>query len=140
LFQRSGAGLGRIISPQIAADMTSLMTGVIARGTGKSAAIGRPAAGKTGTTQDSRAALFVGFTADLVTGVWFGNDDNSPMNRVTGGTLPAQTWKNFMLAAEKDMPVRPLISAPPPPPPQPEPPAVVARATSWLESLFGGRR
>jgi hypothetical protein len=45
-----------------------------------------------------------------------------------------------MLAAEKDMPVRPLISAPPPPPPQLEPPAVVARATSWLESLFGGRR
>jgi penicillin-binding protein 1A len=139
LFQRSGSGLGRIITPQIAADMTALMSGVIARGTGKGAAIGRPAAGKTGTTQDSRDALFVGFTADLVAGVWLGNDDNSPMNRVTGGTLPAQTWKSFMLAATKDMPVRPLPSAPPPVA-QPEQPAVIARAANWLESLFSGRR
>jgi penicillin-binding protein 1A len=141
LYQRSGAGLGRIITPQVAADMTSLMSGVIARGTGKGAAIGRPAAGKTGTTQDSRDAVFVGFTADLVAGVWLGNDDNSPMNRVTGGTLPARTWKDFMLVATKDMPVRPLQSTPPPAPSgQPEQPAVIARATNWLESLFSGRR
>jgi penicillin-binding protein 1A len=146
LFQRSGSGLGRIVSPQAVADMTTLMSGVIAHGTGKGAAIGRPAAGKTGTTQDSRDAVFVGFTADLVAGVWLGNDDNSPMNRVTGGTLPAKTWKNFMLAATKGMPVRPLPGAQPPAPSapqapnQPEAPAVIARATNWLESLFGGRR
>jgi penicillin-binding protein 1A len=144
LFQRSGSGLGRIVTPEIAGEMTAMMSGVIARGTGKGAAIGRPAAGKTGTTQDSRDAVFVGFTADLVTGVWLGNDDNSPMNRVTGGTLPAQTWKSFMIAATKDMPVRPLPSAPPPaaspPSGQPERPAVIARATNWLESLFSGRR
>ncbi|MDB5409406.1 MAG: penicillin-binding protein [Rhodospirillales bacterium] len=141
LFQRSGSGLGRIMTPQVAADMTALMSGVIARGTGKGAAIGRPAAGKTGTTQDSRDAVFVGFTADLVAGVWLGNDDNSPMNRVTGGTLPARTWKDFMLVATKDMPVRPLQSTPPPAPSgQPEQPAVIARATNWLESLFSGRR
>ncbi len=144
LFQRSGTGLGRAIAPDIAAEMTELMTGVMTRGTGKGATIDRPAAGKTGTTQDSRDALFVGFTADLVAGVWLGNDDNTPMNKVTGGTLPAQTWKTFMLAASKGMPVRPLLASPPsilgPLPTTPDPGApVVARGPSWLESLFGGR-
>ncbi len=144
LFQRSSTGLGRAIAPDIAAEMTELMTGVMTRGTGKGATIDRPAAGKTGTTQDSRDALFVGFTADLVAGVWLGNDDNTPMNKVTGGTLPAQTWKTFMLAASKGMPVRPLLASPPsilgPLPTTPDPGApVVARGPSWLESLFGGR-
>ncbi len=55
----------------------------------------RPAAGKTGTTQDYRDAWFIGYTADLVAGVWFGNDDDKPMNKVTGGSLPAQTWRRF---------------------------------------------
>src|ERR1700689_5437618 len=90
--------------------MNQLLTGVIDYGTGRAAAIGRPAAGKTGTTQDFRDALFVGYTADLVTGVWFGNDDNSPMKNVTGGTLPARTWKTFMAWATAGMPVRPLPS------------------------------
>jgi len=142
LFHRSGDGLGRVIAPEIAAEMTELMTGVLTHGTGKGAMLDRPAAGKTGTTQDFRDALFVGFTADLVAGVWLGNDDNSPMNKVTGGTLPAQTWKSFMLAASKGMPVRPLPSAPGgilplPAPSEPAAPAI-ARASSWIESLFGG--
>jgi penicillin-binding protein 1A len=137
LFQRGGSGLGRAIAPDIAAEMTELMTGVMIRGTGKGAALDRPAAGKTGTTQDSRDALFVGFTADLVAGVWLGNDDNTPMNKVTGGTLPAQTWKAFMMAASQGMPVRPLASPPPglALPPAPGGP-VVARGPGWLESLF----
>ena len=67
----------------------------------RSAALPRPAAGKTGTTQDYRDAWFIGYTADLVAGVWLGNDDNSPMNKVTGGSLPAQTWRRFMLAATR---------------------------------------
>ncbi len=142
LFQRSGSGLGRAIAPDIAAEMTELMTGVMTHGTGKGAALDRPAAGKTGTTQDSRDALFVGFTADLVAGVWLGNDDNTPMNKVTGGTLPAQTWKAFMVAASQGLPVRPLASPPPGlglPPTLPEPSGpVVARGPGWLESLFGG--
>jgi penicillin-binding protein 1A len=142
LFQRNGSGLGRVVAPDIAAEMTELMTGVMTRGTGKGAALDRPAAGKTGTTQDSRDALFVGFTADLVAGVWLGNDDNSPMNKVTGGTLPAQTWKTFMMAASKGMPARPLASPPPGlvlPPAMPQPGGpVVARGPGWLESLFGG--
>jgi penicillin-binding protein 1A len=140
LFRRSGSGLGRVMSPELAGAMTELMSGVIARGTGRAAALDRPAAGKTGTTQDSRDALFVGYTADLVAGVWFGNDANTPMNKVTGGTLPAQTWKSFMLAANKDFPARPLFTAPPPEPVIAGPQQVVARAAGWLERLFGGDR
>ena len=72
------------------------------------AKLDRPAAGKTGTSQDYRNAWFIGFTADLVTGVWFGNDDNSSMKKVTGGMLPAHTWHEFMVTAETNLPVRDL--------------------------------
>ena len=92
--------------------MNEMLTGVIDHGTGRSAALPRPAAGKTGTTQDYRDAWFIGYTADLVAGVWLGNDDNTPMNKVTGGSLPAQAWRSFMLAATRGMPVRPLPSGP----------------------------
>jgi penicillin-binding protein 1A len=141
LFQRAGSGLGRAVAPDIAAEMTELMTGVMTRGTGKGAALDRPAAGKTGTTQDSRDALFVGFTADLVAGVWFGNDDNSPMNKVTGGTLPAQTWKTFMRAVSNGPPQQ-LPSVSPASIALPTATAAgsgppVAHGPGWLESLFG---
>ena len=69
--------------------MTNLMTASVEWGTGKAAKIGRPAAGKTGTSQEFRDAWFVGFTRELVAGVWFGNDDGEPMTNVTGGGLPA---------------------------------------------------
>jgi penicillin-binding protein 1A len=85
-----------------------MMQSVIFSGTGKAAALDRPAAGKTGTSQDYRDAWFIGFTADLVTGVWVGNDDNSPMNKVTGGSLPTRIWHDFMTAAETGKPVLPL--------------------------------
>ncbi len=62
--------------------MNEMLAGVIDHGTGRSARLPRPAAGKTGTTQDYRDAWFIGYTADLVAGVWFGNDDNAPMNKV----------------------------------------------------------
>ena len=114
VFRRSGSGAGRVMSPEIAGTMNEMLSGVISRGTGKSAAIPRPVAGKTGTTQEYRDAWFIGYTADLVAGVWLGNDDNSPTNKVTGGSLPAQTWRRFMLAATRATPVRPLPSAPPP--------------------------
>jgi penicillin-binding protein 1A len=108
LYRRDGPGPGRVIDADMAATMNQLLTGVMTFGTGKAARLDRPAAGKTGTTQDSRDALFVGYTADLVCGVWFGNDDNTPMNHVTGGTLPARAWHSFMVAATKNMPVQPL--------------------------------
>lgn len=89
--------------------MTKMLKRVISIGTGRKAALGtREAAGKTGTTNDNRDALFVGYTADLVAGVWMGNDDNSEMDRVYGGTLPAETWANFMTAAHEGKPERPI--------------------------------
>lgn len=87
--------------------MTKMLKRVISIGTGRKASLGsREAAGKTGTTNDNRDALFVGYTADLVAGVWMGNDDNSEMGRVYGGTLPAATWANFMTAAHEGKPKR----------------------------------
>ncbi len=115
LFRRSGSGPGRVVSPEFDGEMNEMLAGVIDHGTGRSAALPRPAAGKTGTTQDYRDAWFIGYTADLVAGVWFGNDSNAPMNKVTGGSLPAEAWRAFMLAATRPMPVRALPSAPLPP-------------------------
>ena len=115
VFHRGGSGLGQVVNPEFAGAMNEMLSAVIDHGTGRSAALPRPTAGKTGTTQDYRDAWFVGYTADLVAGVWLGNDDNSSMNKVTGGSLPAKTWRRFMLAATKAMPVRPLPSALPAP-------------------------
>src|SRR3546814_8024427 len=87
---------------------SDLLAGAIAGGTGKAARLERPAAGKTGTSQDYRDAWFAGFTADLVAVVWVGRDDNAPMDRVTGGGLPADIWRRFMAPAHHGWPVRPL--------------------------------
>lgn len=97
-----------VYDPVRAADMVKLMQGVITKGTGRRADIGRPAAGKTGTSQDYRDAWFVGFTPELAAGVWMGDDQNRPMRREAGGDLPAETWKRFMLAAEQGLPVKPF--------------------------------
>ena len=94
-----------VITPESAADLTSMLENVITRGTGKSANIGRPAAGKTGTTSDYKDAWFVGYTPDLVTAVWIGNDDNSSTNGIMGGTTPAATWAHFMNLALANVPV-----------------------------------
>jgi penicillin-binding protein 1A len=108
LYQREGTGPGLLVRPQQVYDMLDLMTNVIDIGTGRGAGLGRPAAGKTGTGQDYRDAWFIGFTAELVTGVWVGNDDNSPMKKVTGGSLPTQLWHAFMAGALDGEPIRPL--------------------------------
>jgi penicillin-binding protein 1A len=108
LYQREGSGPGLLVEPQQVYDMVDLMGSVVDHGTGRGARIGRPAAGKTGTGQDFRDAWFIGFTAELVTGVWVGNDDNSPMKKVTGGSLPAQLWHAFMAGALEGEPIRPL--------------------------------
>ncbi|MCF4126592.1 PBP1A family penicillin-binding protein [Methylobacterium sp. SyP6R] len=79
--------------------MLDLLSAVVREGTGKNARVSIPAGGKTGTTQDSRDAWFVGFAGDLVVGVWLGNDDNSPMAGVTGGDMPALIWHDFVTQA-----------------------------------------
>ena len=86
--------LGRYQQPMI-----DLLRLVVERGTGRAAALNGFAAGKTGTSQNHRDAWFIGFNESLIVGVWVGNDDNTPMNRVVGGTLPASIWKRFMTEA-----------------------------------------
>jgi len=102
------AGPGDVARPWHVRELTAMLAGVIEYGTGRTADIGRPAAGKSGTTQNNRDAWFVGYTADYVVGVWVGNDDNRAMDGVTGGTLPALIWRDVMLAAHEGLPVRPL--------------------------------
>jgi penicillin-binding protein 1A len=111
LYRRAGSGPGRVIAPGNVARLHDMLGAVITLGTGKAAQIGRPAAGKTGTSQDFRDAWFIGYSAELVTGVWFGNDDNAPMAKVTGGGLPARLWRDFMLAAHEGLAPRPLPGA-----------------------------
>ena len=85
-----------------------MMEQTIRSGTGRKAKINRPAAGKTGTSQSLRDAWFIGFTSDLVVGVWFGNDNDSPMNEITGGTAPEILWSDFMQKAHNGVPVKSL--------------------------------
>ncbi|NYZ15962.1 penicillin-binding protein 1A [Azospirillum sp. RWY-5-1] len=108
LYSRRPSGGGPVANPANVAQLTRMMTGVLDYGTGKSAKLDRPAAGKTGTTQDYHDAWFVGFTADLVAGVWLGNDNNAEMKKITGGSLPAKLWHAFMSDAHAGRPVRPL--------------------------------
>ncbi len=90
----------RVLSEQVVATMNGMLSHVLTEGTGKAARLSNwQAAGKTGTTQSFRDAIFVGYTSTLTTGVWFGNDDGSSMKKVTGGGLPAKAWKDFMTAA-----------------------------------------
>ena len=88
------------LSMNTAAEMTAMMKMVISNGTGRAANIGKPAAGKTGTTDDNKDAYFMGYTPNIVTGVWVGNDDNSVMNKsIQGGSVPALIWKDVMKVA-----------------------------------------
>ena len=108
-------GLGeRVITPQAAAELTWMMTQVIEQGSGGRARLpDRQAAGKTGTTQASRDAWFIGFTADYVAGVWMGYDDNTPLTGVTGSGLPAEIWHAVMVKVHEGLPARPLPAASP---------------------------
>ena len=83
-----------------------MLKGVVNGGTGGRAYFGRPAAGKTGTTSDYHDAWFVGYTPDLVAGVWIGNDSNTSLGGMTGGAKPAEVWKAFMSQALKNVPAK----------------------------------
>ena len=98
LYQREADTETRILDAAAVKDLTKMLEKVLCRGTGKRARIPGFAAGKTGTTQDYRDAWFVGFTDEYIIAVWVGNDDNSPMKGVTGGTLPAEIWRKIALS------------------------------------------
>ncbi|HIK46174.1 MAG TPA: penicillin-binding protein, partial [Leptolyngbyaceae cyanobacterium M65_K2018_010] len=94
-----------VLDPWAAAALTEVLQGVIVRGTAKSAQIGRPAAGKTGTTDSQRDVWFVGYVPQLSTAVWVGNDNYSPMRAgATGGTYAAPVWRDFMTQALANVP------------------------------------
>jgi len=102
------------IPPQVASDMAMMMSHVVEEGTARRAILeGIKAAGKTGTTNSYRDAWFVGYTGNFVCGVWFGNDDYSPLNRMTGGSLPAQTWHEIMAYAHQGVELKQIVGVGP---------------------------
>jgi penicillin-binding protein 1A len=143
IYVRTGGGPGRVIPAGYAGAMNSMLSDVIEseNGTGKAARLGRPAAGKTGTSQDYRDAWFIGYTPQLITGVWMGNDNGAAMNGVTGGNLPAQLWHSFMAKATTGMTVVALPDAPlpsdAPAPDTANEEAVKSFFKNMIDTLFG---
>ncbi|OCO98760.1 MULTISPECIES: transglycosylase domain-containing protein [unclassified Ensifer] len=110
LYENTYDNPPRVLDPAVVSEMNQMMVRVLTKGTGKKAQLkGWEAAGKTGTTQSFRDALFVGYTSNLTTGVWFGNDDGKSMKKVTGGGLPAKAWHDFMMAAHEGLSPSPLF-------------------------------
>jgi penicillin-binding protein 1A len=106
-FDRDGKKPLQAIPPSVASDMAEMMSHVVSEGTARRAALdGIPTAGKTGTTKAYRDAWFVGYTGNFTCAIWYGNDDYSPTNRMTGGSLPAQTWHDIMVAAHQGVEIK----------------------------------
>lgn len=114
LYSRTGDGRGRVVERRHAGNMNLMMSETLLTGTGRKAQLenGRPAGGKTGTSQDFRDAWFIGYTGNMTTAVWFGNDDNSPTKKASGGKLPALVWKEVMDKAHAGLPVADLPGVP----------------------------
>ncbi|GAB6844253.1 1A family penicillin-binding protein [Methylorubrum rhodinum] len=135
LYQRSAPKPGAPMDAQVQTMILTSLEAVVESGTGKAARVsGVPVGGKTGTSQDFRDAWFVGLTPDMIVGVWVGNDDNAPMNKVTGGDIPARVFHDFVERAQKVLKGRkrpapsaargetvPATAVPPPTPPAPIP-------------------
>ena len=114
-FDRDGPKPHRVLPAHVAHDMIKMMNSVVENGTGRRARLdGIAAAGKTGTTNAYRDAWFMGYTGNFVCGVWFGNDDYTSTNRMTGGSLPAMTWHNIMAYAHQGIEIKPLPGIPVP--------------------------
>jgi penicillin-binding protein 1A len=108
-FDRDGKKPQQVMRPDVAQNMIFMMNKVVEEGTGRRAQLdGIKAAGKTGTTNAYRDAWFMGYTGNFVCGVWFGNDDYSPTNRMTGGSLPAMTWHEIMAYAHQGVEIKQL--------------------------------
>ncbi|PSH67404.1 transglycosylase domain-containing protein [Phyllobacterium sophorae] len=108
LYEYKSPAPSRVIDPRNVGMMNAMLSQTVESGTATKAKFGWPAAGKTGTSQNFRDAWFIGYTSNLTTGVWFGNDDGKPTKKITGGSLPAIAWKDFMVAAHKGVPVAQL--------------------------------
>jgi penicillin-binding protein 1A len=108
----------QVVPAKSVIDLVSMMTKVVEEGTGKRAQLGEniQVAGKTGTTNGYKDAWFCGYTGNLTECVWFGNDDDTAMNNMTGGSLPAQTWHDIMVYAHNGIELKPLPGMPAPPP------------------------
>ena len=105
LYRRDPPEQRVLVAPWVAAEMTDLLQTAVLSGTGRAAQIGRPVAGKTGTSQSSRDGWFVGFSSGLTTGVWMGRDDAKPVGGLAGGTAPARAFHDFMVRAVAKRPV-----------------------------------
>ena len=111
IFARNQAALGRVVDARYVGMMYTMMRETVASGTARRAELpGWMPAGKTGTSQDFRDAWFIGYTSRLVTGVWLGNDDNTPTKKITGGGLPVEVWADFMKAAHRGKPPEPPVA------------------------------
>ena len=109
LYERKYGTSEKVVGSRELGMMNAMLRETLENGTGKNARLkGWQAAGKTGTSQKSRDGWFVGYTANLTTGIWFGNDDGAPMKKVTGGGLPARTWGKYMAFAHNNVPVAEL--------------------------------
>ena len=109
LYERSGDGLGQVITSHDVGSMNIMMRAVVTEGTAKGARFSdMPIAGKTGTSQDYRDAWFVGYSAYYVAAAWVGNDDNSPTSKVTGGSIPTSIWRDVMALAHEGLSPLPL--------------------------------
>ena len=129
LYQRSGGGSGRIVPPNHVGEMNQMMKSVMTTGTGRKANFNRAVGGKSGTSQDFRDAWFIGYSADLILGVWMGNDNEKPMKKVSGGSLPAELWNEVMKVSHETITPKPL--------PGDETPAVGETLGGFFQKLFG---
>src|SRR3954471_21444218 len=105
LYQQQQAETRVLVSPWVAAEMTDLMQTAVLTGTGRAAQIGRPVAGKTGTTSSNKDGWFLGFSSGLTTGIWMGRDDSKPIPGLQGGRAPARAFHDFMIKAVANRPV-----------------------------------
>jgi penicillin-binding protein 1A len=105
LYERKAEEMPVVVSPRELGMMNAMLKSAVQSGTGSAAQVeGHEIAGKTGTTQNSRDAWFIGYSASIVTAVWYGNDDGAPMKKVTGGGIPSETFATFMTKAHEGLP------------------------------------
>jgi penicillin-binding protein 1A len=105
LYQHDANEERVLVAPWVAAEMTDLLQSAVLTGTGSAAQIGRPVAGKTGTTSSNKDGWFIGFSSGLTTGVWMGRDDARAVGGLQGGTAPARAFHDFMAVAVANRPV-----------------------------------